>query len=355
MSNGQELQDGAPHRIVAVIIPCYNEAVTISKVVKDFYRVLPDCTVYVYDNNSTDDTARIAREAGAVVRREPRQGKGNVVRAMLRDIDADCYLLVDGDDTYPAEAAPEMVSKVLDEGYDMVDGDRLSTTYFTENKRPFHNFGNKLVRGMINLLFNSNVRDIMTGYRAMSFGFAKTLPVLSRGFELETEMTIFALDKNVRVLEVPIQYRDRPEGSHSKLNTVSDGIKVIFSIFNLLRNYRPMLFYSILGVITLIISLVLCTSTLHEFMMTRAITHTGRFGWMFVFALLTVTLFAAGFLLSGAAKRDRQNHEVTLNTVVMQWRQLGGAGQASKPVSSPAHASEDDGGDDAVAKISVAQ
>jgi glycosyltransferase involved in cell wall biosynthesis len=321
MSDGQESQVKSSDGIVAVVIPCYNEAITISKVVTDFRRVLPNATVYVYDNNSTDDTIRLAREAGAVVRSEPRQGKGNVVRAMLREIDADCYLLVDGDDTYPAEAAPEMVSKVLDEGYDMVDGDRLSTTYFTENKRPFHNFGNRLVRGMINLLFHSNVHDIMTGYRAMSFGFAKTLPILSRGFELETEMTIFALDKNARMTEIPIQYRDRPAGSHSKLNTVSDGIKVIGSIFNLLRGYRPLLFFSIFGVISLIITIILSSMVLHEFMATRYITHTGMFSWMFVFALLTVTLFAAGFVLSSVAKRERQDHEVNLNAIVMQWRQ----------------------------------
>lgn len=320
MSDDQSRQEGFPAHTVAVIIPCYNESVTISKVVSDFRRALPDATVYVYDNNSTDDTARLAREAGAVVRREPRQGKGNVVRAMLREVDADCYVLVDGDDTYPAEAAPAMVAKVLDEGYDMVDGDRLSTTYFSENKRRFHGFGNKLVRDMINLLFDSNVRDIMTGYRVMSFSFAKTLPVLSRGFELETEMTIFALDKNVRILEMPVEYRDRPAGSSSKLNTVSDGIKVVGSIFNLVRNYRPLLFFSILGLICLVIGAILLVAVIADFNATRYVEHQSTFLWMCLMAILSVTFFAAGFVLSSSAKRSRQEYEIKLNDIVWSWR-----------------------------------
>ncbi len=224
---------------VAVLLPCYNEEVTIGKVVRDFKASLPDATIYVYDNNSTDRTAEIAEAEGAIVRREPRQGKGNVIRAMFEDIDADVYVMADGDDTYPADAAPAMVAKVL-EGYDMVIGDRLSSTYFQENKRPFHNFGNRLVRGSINGLFGAHVTDIMTGYRAFNFTFVKTYPVLSRGFEVETEMTIHSLNNNLRLFEMPIQYRDRPEGSVSKLDTVGDGIKVMSTIFRMIREYKPL-------------------------------------------------------------------------------------------------------------------
>ena len=229
---------------VAVLLPCYNEEVTIGKVVRDFKASLPDATIYVYDNNSTDRTAEIAEAEGAIVRREPRQGKGNVIRAMFEDIDADVYVMADGDDTYPADAAPAMVAKVL-EGYDMVIGDRLSSTYFQENKRPFHNFGNRLVRGSINGLFGAHVTDIMTGYRAFNFTFVKTYPVLSRGFEVETEMTIHSLNNNLRLFEMPIQYRDRPEGSVSKLDTVGDGIKVMSTIFRMIREYKPLPFFGV--------------------------------------------------------------------------------------------------------------
>ena len=216
---------------VAVLLPCYNEEVTIGKVVRDFKASLPQADIYVYDNNSTDRTADIAASEGAIVRKEPRQGKGNVIRAMFEDIDADVYVMADGDDTYPADAAPAMVDKV-----------RLSSTYFQENKRPFHNFGNRLVRGSINGLFHANVTDIMTGYRAFSFTFVKTYPVLSRGFEVETEMTIHSLNNNLRLFEMPIQYRDRPEGSVSKLDTVGDGIKVMSTIFRMIREYKPLPF-----------------------------------------------------------------------------------------------------------------
>lgn len=212
---------------IAILIPCYNESKTIAKVIADYKAMLPSAQVYVYDNNSTDGTDQIARDAGAIVRYEKRQGKGNVIRTMFRDIEADCYLMIDGDDTYPAENAQEMVSKILDEGYDMVIGDRLSSTYFTENKRPFHNAGNMLVRKLVNSFFRGNVSDIMTGYRAFSKLFVKSFPVLSKGFEIETEMTIHALDKNLSLLSVPVDYRDRPEGSVSKLNTFSDGFKVL--------------------------------------------------------------------------------------------------------------------------------
>ena len=220
---------------IAVLIPCYNESRTIRKVVSDFRRELPEAVIYVYDNNSSDHTDELARDAGAVVRYEYRQGKGNVIRSMFRDIDAECYLMIDGDDTYPSENAREMVSGILEQGADMVIGDRLSSTYFTENKRPFHNFGNVLVRGLIRTLFHSDVRDIMTGYRAFSYEFVKTFPVLSKGFEIETEMTIHALDKNMGLRNVVVTYRDRPEGSESKLNTYSDGWKVIKTVGNCLK------------------------------------------------------------------------------------------------------------------------
>ena len=224
---------------IAVLIPCYNESKTVEKVVSDFRRVLPDATVYVYDNNSTDGTAELAAGAGAVVRHEYQQGKGNVMRRMFREIDAEAYILVDGDDTYPAEAAPEMVAAVTGRQADMVVGDRLSSTYYTQNKRPFHNFGNDLVRFFTNHLFGGKIKDIMTGYRAFSYQFVKTYPVLSRGFEIETEMTIHALQRNMQVENVVIDYRDRPEGSESKLNTYSDGFKVLGTIARLFKNYRP--------------------------------------------------------------------------------------------------------------------
>ena len=234
---------------IAVLIPCYNESKTIAKVVSDYKAVLPTADIYVYDNNSKDDTDKIANEAGAIVRYERRQGKGNVIRTMFREIDADCYIMIDGDDTYPAENAAEMCRLVLEEKVDMVIGDRLSSTYFEENKRPFHNFGNSLVRGLINRLFHANVKDIMTGYRAFSKPFVKHFPVLSQGFEIETEMTIHALDKNFYIREVPVQYRDRPEGSVSKLNTYSDGAKVLMTIARLFREYKPFLFFSIVAVL----------------------------------------------------------------------------------------------------------
>lgn len=237
------------NKSIAVLIPCYNESKTIAKVVNDFKSALPEATVYVYDNNSTDGTDVIAREAGTVVRYERRQGKGNVIRSMFRDIDSDCYIMIDGDDTYPADYAREMCDKVINEGYDMVIGDRLSGTYFQENKRPFHNFGNVLVRKLINYIFRSDVKDIMTGYRAFSKPFVKHFPVLSKGFEIETEMTIHALDKNFLLKEIPIQYRDRPAGSVSKLNTYKDGFKVLMTITKLFRDYKPFAFFSIFALL----------------------------------------------------------------------------------------------------------
>ena len=229
---------------VAVLIPCYNEEKTIGKVIRDFQKALPEATIYVYDNNSKDNTVKIAEAEGAVVRHEYKQGKGNVIRRMFREIDAECYIMTDGDDTYPAEFAPQMVDAVLNQNADMVVGDRLSSTYFNENKRPFHNFGNDIVRKSINFLFKSDIKDIMTGYRAFNYEFVKTFAVLSKGFEIETEMSIHAVDKNMYVVNKVIEYRDRPEGSESKLNTYSDGIKVIFTILKLFRIYKPFMFFT---------------------------------------------------------------------------------------------------------------
>ena len=228
---------------IAVLIPCYNESETIEKVVTDFKQVLPEASIYVYDNNSSDGTDEIARKAGAIVRYVHQQGKGNVIRRMFAEIEAECYVMVDGDDTYPAESAREMVDKVLSDGADMIVGDRLSSTYFEENKRPFHNFGNSIVRKSINVIFDNDIKDIMTGYRAFSYRFVKTFPVLSKGFEIQTEMSIHAVDKNMYVENVIIEYRDRPDGSVSKLNTFSDGFKVIRTILRLFRTYRPMEFF----------------------------------------------------------------------------------------------------------------
>ena len=253
---------------IAVLIPCYNESQTIEKVVTDWRKELPEAVIYVYDNNSTDNTAEIAKKAGAVVRYEYQQGKGNVIRRMFREIDAECYIMVDGDDTYPAEFGREMASKVLERKVDMVVGDRLSSTYFEENKRPFHNFGNSLVRGTINRLFKSNIRDIMTGYRAFSYLFVKTFPVLSKGFEIETEMSIHAVEKNMLVENVIIEYRDRPEGSESKLNTYSDGAKVLGTIARLYKNYRPFRFFGILALVLMIISAIMFVPVLVTYIQT---------------------------------------------------------------------------------------
>ena len=239
---------------IAVLIPCYNEAVTIKKVINDFQKVLPEATIYVYDNNSSDNTAEIAKAEGAVVRSEYQQGKGNVIRRMFRDIDAECYIMTDGDDTYPAEFAREMCDKVLERNVDMVVGDRLSSTYFEENKRPFHNFGNSIVRASINTIFKSDIKDIMTGYRAFSYNFVKTFPVLSKGFEIETEMTIHTVDKNMFCENVVIEYRDRPEGSESKLNTYSDGFKVLLTIARLFKNYKPFPFFLMIALVLFLLS-----------------------------------------------------------------------------------------------------
>ena len=298
---------------IAVLIPCYNESKTIAKVVADYKKALPEATIYVYDNNSTDGTDFIAREAGAVVCYEHRQGKGNVIRSMFRDIDADCYIMIDGDDTYPAENAREMCDKVLNQGYDMVIGDRLSGTYFQENKRPFHNFGNVLVRRLINSIFKSDVKDIMTGYRAFSKSFVKHFPVLSEGFEIETEMTIHALDKNFLLAEIPIQYRDRPDGSESKLNTYKDGLKVLLTITRLFRDYKPFKFFSFFALFFFVVGLVLFIPVLCDYM------HTGlvpRFPTLIVSGFLiivSVLFFFAGLILEVIGKKHRQLFEILMN------------------------------------------
>ena len=301
---------------VAVLIPCYNESKTIAKVVTDFQAVLPEGSViYVYDNNSTDGTAEIAAAAGAVVRHEYQQGKGNVIRRMFREIDAQCYLMVDGDDTYPAEFAPEMIAKVLDRGVDMVVGDRLSATYFTENKRPFHNFGNKLVRHSINALFKSNIQDIMTGYRAFSYQFVKSFPVLSKGFEIETEMSIHAIEKNMLVESVIVTYRDRPEGSVSKLNTVSDGIKVLGTIGKLYKNNKPFGFFGIIALALVVIAGLLFFPVLSEYL------HTGlvrRFPTLIVsgfIAIGAIQSFFSGLILETLHEKDRHDFEMELLSI----------------------------------------
>lgn len=304
---------------VAVLLPCYNEEVTIGKVVRDFKASLPDATIYVYDNNSTDRTAEIAEAEGAIVRREPRQGKGNVIRAMFEDIDADVYVMADGDDTYPADAAPAMVAKVLD-GYDMVIGDRLSSTYFQENKRPFHNFGNRLVRSSINGLFNAHVTDIMTGYRAFSFTFVKTYPVLSHGFEVETEMTIHSLNNNLRLFEMPIQYRDRPEGSVSKLDTVGDGIKVMSTIFRMIREYKPLPFFGGLGLIIGIVGIVLCGTVTFEFAKTGVVTHFPTLIGAVMLVIAGLLLIIAGIILDVMAKNDRKTFVIDTNKIAYNKR-----------------------------------
>ena len=297
-------------------MPCFNEARTIAKVVTDFRRVLPEATVFVYDNNSTDGTAEIARKAGAVVRHEVRQGKGNVMRTMFRDITANCFILVDGDDTYPAEAAPAMVEKVLNEHYDMVLGDRLSSTYFTENKRPFHNSGNVLVRRLINLLFlkgRAPVVDIMTGYRAFSPLFIKSFPILSRGFEVETEMTIHALDKNLNLCAIPIDYRDRPEGSVSKLSTFRDGFKVLWTIFLLFKDYRPLFFFSLVSLLLLLAGLGFLIPVLQEYLATGLVPRLPTFIAACFLALFSMLSFVCGLILDTIGKKDRRNFEIELN------------------------------------------
>lgn len=303
---------------IAVLIPCYNESATVQKVVSDFRRALPDAVVYVYDNNSTDGTAALAAAAGAIVRHEYQQGKGNVIRRMFREVEADCCVLVDGDDTYPAEAAVEMVDLVLNRQADMVVGDRLSSTYFQENKRPFHNFGNSLVRGSINFLFKSSIRDIMTGYRAFSYQFVKTFPVLSQGFEIETEMSIHAVDKNLHVENVVIQYRDRPEGSESKLNTYSDGFKVLRTIARLYRSYRPAAFFGVIALVLAVLATAFFLPVFSEYLRTGQVPNFPTLIVCGFTMIAAIQAFFSGLVLETLRQKSRQDFEMELQRVAQR-------------------------------------
>ena len=298
---------------IAVLIPCYNESMTIEKVLKDYKKALPNADIYVYDNNSTDGTDKIAKKAGAIVRYEYRQGKGNVIRTMFREIDADCYLMIDGDDTYPSENAKEMCDLVLSGRADMVIGDRLSSTYFSENKRPFHNFGNRIVRFLINFLFKNKVKDIMTGYRAFSKEFVKGFPVLSKGFEIETEMTIHAVDKNFKLVEVPVDYRDRPKGSVSKLNTYSDGIKVIRMIATLFKEYKPFYFFGLFALLFLILALIFGIPVVVEYFKIGLVPRFPTLIVASIFLVLSMLLWITGIILEVIVKKHKQLYELYLN------------------------------------------
>lgn len=298
---------------IAVLVPCYNEGKTIEKVVTDFKRVLPEAVIYVYDNNSTDGTAEIAAKAGAVVRHEYYQGKGNVIRRMFQEVDAECYLMVDGDDTYPAESAREMADKVLERNVDMVVGDRLSSTYFEENKRPFHNFGNSIVRWGINTFFKNDIKDIMTVYRAFSYRFVKTFPVLSKGFEIETEMSIHAIDKNMFVENVVIDYRDRPEGSVSKLNTYSDGIKVIGTIVRLFQTYRPLAFFGTVAAILMVLAIGFFIPVWITYADTGMVPNFPTLIVCGFVALASIQSFFAGLILQTMYRKNRQDFEMQLH------------------------------------------
>lgn len=309
---------------LAVLIPCYNEEKTISKVVTDFKEALPEAVIYVYDNNSTDSSVKLAREAGAVVRYERKQGKGNVIRRMFREIDAEVYIMVDADDTYPAEISREMADTVKNRGADMVVGDRLSSTYFTENKRKFHNFGNSVVRFVINNLFESEIKDIMTGYRAFSYNFVKTYPVISKGFEIETEMTIHAVDRNMQIDNIPVDYRDRQIGSQSKLNTYSDGIKVIYTIIKLYKNYKPFAFFSAIAMFLALLSILFFAPVLVTYLETGLVDRFPTLivcGFVMVMAIL---LFSIGILLSTLRDKDRCDFEYKLNQTDQMRRMLIG-------------------------------
>lgn len=307
---------------IAVLIPCYNESKTIEKVVSDYKKILPAAVIYVYDNNSTDGTDDIARKAGAIVRYEYQQGKGNVIRRMFRDIDAECYIITDGDDTYPPESAPEMIEKIFNKNADMVVGDRLSSTYFVQNKRPFHNFGNALVRKSINFFFHTDIKDIMTGYRAFSYQFVKSFSVLSKGFEIETEMSIHAADKNMYIENVVIDYRDRPQGSQSKLNTYSDGAKVLHTILQLYRTYKPLAFFGGLSLVLGIISTLLFIPILTTYLQIGIVP---RFPTLFVsgFVMLAaIQSFFAGMILQTITQKNRQDFEMELYRINERLKKL---------------------------------
>lgn len=299
---------------IAVLIPCYNEELTVEKVVTDFKKELPEADVYVYDNNSKDRTAELARKAGAIVVPEYRQGKGNVVRSMFRDIDADIYVMVDGDDTYPANEVHKLIEAV-EEGNDMVIGDRLSSTYFTENKRPFHNTGNSMVRIMINKIFKSDIKDVMTGYRAFSRRFVKTVAIMSPGFQIETELTATSLQYRYNVKSIPITYRDRPEGSSSKLNTFSDGFKVIMTLFDLAKDYRPLLFFGLLSVLFFIVGLLIGMPVIIEFIQTAYITKVPSAILASGIMIIAVLLIMLGLIIDHQANKEKREHEL----YVLNW------------------------------------
>ena len=307
---------------IAVLIPCYNEEQTIEKVVKDFKAALPEAVIYVYNNNSKDKTAEIAEAAGAIVRNEYMQGKGNVIRRMFREIDAECYIMTDGDDTYPAENAREMADLVLNKNVDMVVGDRLSSTYFTENKRPFHNFGNSIVRKSINILFKNQIKDIMTGYRAFSYEFVKTYPVLSKGFEIETEMSIHAVDKNMFVDNVVITYRDRPEGSESKLNTYSDGMKVLRTILKLYATYKPLSFWGWISAILAFISVGFFIPILVKFIQTGYVPNFPTLIVCGFTMLAAIHALFAGMTLQTMVQKNKQDFELNLNEAANEKKRL---------------------------------
>ncbi|MBP5194731.1 MAG: glycosyltransferase [Lachnospiraceae bacterium] len=307
---------------IAVLIPCYNEEKTIEKVVKDSFAALPDAKVYVYDNNSTDRTAELAEKAGAIVRREPRQGKGYVLRRMFREIDALCYICVDGDDTYPMDKAPEMAKKVLEENVDMVVGDRLSSTYFKENKRPFHNAGNSMVRKTINRLFDCEIKDIMTGFRALSYEFVKSYPVLSRGFEIETEMTIHAVFNEMVIDNVVVDYRDRPDGSDSKLNTYSDGAKVLVTIVKLYKNYKPFEFFTSLSLVLIVLAAVAFGWVFARFLSTHLVENMPTLVVSGFTVLAAIQSFFSGLILSDMVTASRRSTELELNRISERKRDL---------------------------------
>ncbi len=307
---------------IAVLIPCYNEAPTIGKVIDDWKAALPEAVIYVYDNNSSDDTAAIAATKGAVVRHEYQQGKGNVIRRMFREIDAHAYIITDGDDTYPSRFGRQMVDLVLEKQVDMVVGDRLSSTYFIENKRAFHGFGNSLVRRLISLLFKGKIKDIMTGYRAFSYHFVKSFPVLSQGFEIETEMSIHAIDKNLHLANVVIDYRDRPQGSESKLNTLSDGFKVLKTILRLYRNYKPLSFYSLLSLLLALLSTGFLIPVLVTYFRTGLVPQFPTLivcGFVYITAIIA---FFSGMILSSIVQKNRQDFENTLLRVHNTYKAL---------------------------------
>lgn len=297
---------------IAVLIPCYNEEKTIEKVVHDFQNALPEAVIYVYDNNSTDNTVKSAKAAGAIVRHEYQQGKGNVIRRMFREVDAQCYLLTDGDDTYPANAARAMVDKVIIKNADMVIGDRLSSTYVSQNKRHFHSMGNFLVRKCINVLFKNDMKDIMTGYRALSYEFVKTFPVLSEGFEIETEMSIHAADKNMHIDNVIVNYQDRPEGSFSKLNTYSDGIKVLGTIMRLYRTYKPLSFFGLLGLLLAVLALVFFIPVMNTYIETGLVPNYPTLIVCGFTMIAAIQSFFSGLILQTIVQKNRQDFEIEL-------------------------------------------